>query len=88
MPRQAWSATSLVKGEWGENTKSINYKSKYFFCLPIDNNRKKSAKVTHNLGLLISNKSNRSQPTRLAKTKADRMNNILLFYLFSLIYVK
>jgi len=48
----------------------------------------KECQVTHNLGLLISNKSNRSQPTRLAKTKAERMNNILLFYLFSLIYVK
>jgi hypothetical protein len=87
MPRQAWSATSLVKGNGGRTPNQL-IKSKYFFCLPIDNNRKKSARVTHNSGLLISNKSNRSQPTRLAKTKAERMNNILLFYLFSLIYVK
>jgi hypothetical protein len=72
----------------GRTPNQLTIKANISFVSPFDNNRKKSAKVAHNLGLLISNKSNRSKPTRLAKTKVERMNNILLFYLFSLIYVK
>jgi hypothetical protein len=66
----------------GRTPNQLIIKANISFVSPIANNRKKSAKVTHNLGLLISNKSNRSKPTRLAKTKAERMN--ICYFTYSL----